>query len=154
MKCSMMLSLQTCYLKGRKMKELIKKYRGIISYLFFGVCSTLINIITYYLAAHIFELSTIISTVIAWITAVIFAYITNKLWVFECKSWKPEVLLKEATSFFACRVLTGLLDIIIMTVCVDILLFNDMLIKIISNVIVIVLNYIASKLIVFKKNIV
>ncbi|MBQ8298966.1 MAG: GtrA family protein [Clostridia bacterium] len=134
------------------MKELIKKYRGIISYLFFGVCSTLINIITYYLAAHILELSTIVSTVIAWIVAVIFAYITNKIWVFECKSWKLEVLIKEATSFFACRILTGLLDVIIMTVFVDVLLFNDMLIKIISNVIVIILNYIASKLIVFKKN--
>lgn len=135
------------------MKELFKKYKGVLSYLFFGVCSTLINIITYYVAAHIFYLSTLASTVIAWITAVIFAYITNKIWVFECKSWKIDVLLKEASSFFTCRVLTGILDIAIMTICVDVLLFNDMIIKVVSNIIVIILNYFASKLIVFKKNI-
>ena len=134
------------------MKELIKKYKGVISYLFFGVCSTVINIIVYYLAAHVLELSTIISTVVAWLAAVIFAYITNKLWVFECKSWKPNIVIKEASSFFACRILTGLLDIIIMTVFVEILHFNDMIIKTLSNVVVIILNYVASKLIVFKKN--
>ena len=134
------------------MKELIEKSKSVISYLFFGVCTTLINLITYYLCAHILNLSTVISTVAAWIIAVVFAYITNKIWVFECKSWEKRVLLKEITSFFTCRLLTGLLDIIIMAVCVDVLHFNDMIIKIVSNVLVIVLNYIASKLVIFKRS--
>lgn len=134
------------------MKELILKYKSLLSYLFFGGCTTLINLVTYYLSAHVFNFSTVVSTIVAWVVAVIFAYITNKIWVFECKSWERNVLIKEISSFFACRLLTGLLDIIIMAVCVDILHFNDLIIKILSNVVVIVLNYIASKLVIFKRS--
>lgn len=133
------------------MKELIEKYKSLILYLFFGVCTTLINIITYYISAYIFNLSTLISSVLAWILAVVAAYITNKIWVFECKSKEIKVLIKEIISFFICRVFTGIMDIVIMVICVDILHFNDMIIKILSNILVVVLNYVASKLIVFSK---
>ena len=97
-------------------------------------------------------MKTVISTVIAWIVAVIFAYVTNKLWVFESKSCEKQVLAKEILAFFVCRILTGVLDIVIMAVFVDILHFNDMVTKIVSNVVVIILNYIASKFFIFKRN--
>ena len=134
------------------MIELLTKYKSLISYAFFGVCTTVINLVAYYLCSHILSLTTVVSTVIAWIVAAIFAYVTNKLWVFECKSWEKQVLIKEIPSFFACRILTGVLDIAIMAIVVDVLHFNDMLMKIISNVFVIILNYIASKFLIFKRS--
>lgn len=132
------------------MKELFIKYKAIILYLFFGGCTTLINIATYYIFAYILNMSTAISTFFAWFFAVVTAYITNKIWVFECKSWKREVLVKEIVSFFACRIVTGFLDIALMLIFVDILLCNDLIIKVVSNIAVIILNYLASKLVIFK----
>ena len=134
------------------MTELIMKYKPLIAYLFFGVCTTITNLIVYYLCSHIFNFSTMISTTIAWFFAVVFAYLTNKIWVFDCKSWEKNIVIKEVVSFFSCRILTGILDLIIMTVCVDFLLFNDLIIKIISNLLVIILNYIASKFVIFKRS--
>lgn len=129
--------------------KLFKKYESLISYAFFGVCTTIVNIVVYYLFSHILKFGTASSTVIAWFLAVLFALITNKIWVFKSKSWEKDILIKETISFFSCRLLTGLLDMIIMIVFVDMLHFNDIVIKVISNIIVIVLNYVASKLIIF-----
>lgn len=133
------------------MKNLIKNHRDLILYLIFGICTTLVNMFTYWFCAHILNFSVIFSTIIGWILSVLFAYITNRTWVFQSKATGSKQILKEITSFFSCRLLTGILDLIIMFVFVDILGMNDMLIKIISNVVVIVLNYIASKLLIFKK---
>ncbi len=133
------------------MKELIKKYKSIISYLFFGVCTTLVNIVVYYLCAHSVGMTTVISTVIAWIASVLFAFITNKLYVFESKSFEKKLLLREGISFFGCRLATGILDLVIMYISVDLLDMQDIFMKILSNVLVIVLNYICSKLVIFKK---
>lgn len=133
------------------MKELIKKYKSIISYLFFGVCTTLVNIVVYYLCAHSVGMTTVISTVIAWIASVLFAFITNKLYVFESKSFEKKLLLREGISFFGCRLATGILDLVIMYISVDLLDMQDLFMKILSNVLVIVLNYICSKLVIFKK---
>ena len=135
----------------KKIINLWKKYKELVLYLVFGVGTTVINIVVYYFCAHLFKFSTIASTCVAWILSVLFAYITNKIWVFESKSSELCIIIKEIISFFSCRLLTGLLDIGIMFIFVDILSFNDMWMKIISNVIVIVLNYVASKLLIFKK---
>lgn len=131
--------------------ELIKKYKSVISYLFFGVCTTVINIAVYYLCYNISGIPNVTSTVIAWVVAVVFAYITNKLFVFDSKSFKADVLVREVASFFGCRLLTGILDVIIMYVAVDVMDMNSTLWKLVSNILVIVLNYIASKLVIFKK---
>ena len=134
------------------LKNLIVKYKHIISYLFFGVCTTAVNLIVYYVSAHSLQMSTGVSTVIAWVLAVLFAFITNKLWVFDCKSWERKVVTKEIASFFACRAATGVLDLVIMLVSVDVLHWNDFVMKIISNILVIILNYVASKLVIFRKD--
>ncbi len=130
-------------------KELLLKYKEVILYLIFGILTTLINIVTYYLCDKI-GLSTAVSTVIAWVLSVLFAFITNKIFVFASKTYDLKKLFKEIISFFTMRVLTGILDLVIMIVFVDILHLNGLLIKILSNIIVIILNYVFSKVLVFK----
>lgn len=134
------------------MIKLLIKYKGIILYFFFGGCTTMINIITYYICARVFGLSTEISTIVAWLLSVLFAYLTNKQFVFESKSWNKKILLKEMFSFFTCRVLTGVLDLVIMMAGVIWLHLYDIGVKIFSNLLVIILNYIASKIIIFRTN--
>ncbi len=132
-------------------KELFKKYNSIIMYLFFGVCTTLVNIISYYIFAHIFKAGVMFSTVIAWILAVLFAYVTNRKWVFKSYAKTKKEIFNEIVSFFSCRLATGLVDWLCMFIFVEKLGFNDVIIKTLANILVIVLNYIASKLIIFKK---
>lgn len=134
-----------------KIKEIISKYKNIVFYLFFGVCTTLINWLSYYLLYSIWKVPNVISTIIAWIVAVIFAFVTNKIWVFDSKSFEKSILLKESASFVAARLVTGLLDVIIMYVAVDLFFWNSMLWKLLSNFIVIVINYVLSKFLVFSK---
>lgn len=133
------------------MIDLIKKYKGIISYLFFGVCTTLVNMVTYHVCYDIWGIFNVASTVIAWVLAVLFAFVTNKMFVFDSPSWTARVLRYEIPSFFGCRLLTGVMDVVIMYVAVDLMGWNAMMWKLLSNVLVIVLNYVASKLIIFKK---
>ena len=131
------------------LKELYDKYKSIILYLFFGGCTTVINIASYFVVCEILLINNFSSTVIAWFVSVLFAFFTNKKYVFEsnCKDLKEKC--KELFSFFACRFMTGILDVIIMVIAVDYMQWNNMLWKIISNIIVIIINYIASKYFIF-----
>ena len=131
-------------------RRLFEKYRDLIPYCIFGVLTTLINWAVYKLFYDSLGVPNVPSTAIAWVLAVAFAFITNKLWVFNSKSFEKAVVLREAAAFFSARVLTGLLDILIMWISVDLLDANSDLWKLISNVIVIILNYAASKLLIFK----
>nr|WP_144364164.1 GtrA family protein [Lacrimispora amygdalina] len=130
---------------------ILKKYQQPILYLFFGICTTIVNIITYYLSAHILSLSVILSTCLAWLVSVIFAYITNKWWVFESKSLRLKAVIQEFLSFTGCRLFTGACDLLIMLIFVDSLGMDDLFVKIASNILVVVLNYIFSKMIIFKR---
>lgn len=123
--------------------------REIFWYVFFGALTTLINTVAYWILYYGISVSNTTSTIISWLLAVVFAYVTNKLWVFE-KGNKST--LKEATEFFLSRISTGILDLLIMYVGVELLLFEGGIIKILSNVVVIILNYLLSKLFVFKKS--
>jgi putative flippase GtrA len=134
----------------KRFKELLAKQKSILAYLFFGVCTTLINVAAYFVCYHILKFANVPSTVIAWALSVLFAYVTNKLFVFESKSFDVAVLKKEIISFFGCRFLTGLMDLAIMYAAVDLLHRNATIWKLASNVVVIILNYVASKLIIFK----
>ena len=134
-----------------KIIGILKKYNSLILYAVFGVCTTVINISAYYLFYNVLEIENVPSNIVAWFLAVLFAFITNKLFVFKSKSMVFKTLIKESTSFFACRLLTGVLDVVIMYFAVDVFLQNSTLWKIVSNIIVIILNYIVSKLFVFNK---
>lgn len=133
-------------------KELIIKHKAFILYGIFGVLTTIVNVVSYYLCARMLALNTVVSTVIAWLLAVIFAYLTNRKWVFESKENTTKGIIREIVAFFSCRIATGVLDVVIMFVFVDMMMWNDVLIKFASNVLVILLNYVASKLIIFKNN--
>lgn len=133
-----------------KIKVLYQKYRDIIVYGFFGVLTTLINIVVYWIAAHLLEMGTMPSTVLAWILAVLFAYSTNRKWVFHSKAVTVSEIGKEIIYFFICRLTTGVIDWICMFIFVNLLGLYDVAIKGLSNILVILLNYVASKMIIFK----
>ena len=130
----------------------IKKYESVLLYLIFGVLTTFVNIVVYYILFNHVLLSNILSNGIAWVAAVIFAVITNKIWVFKSKTLEIEQVIKELIAFFSARLSTGLLDMAIMYVGVDLLKVNSIYSKIISGVVVVILNYIFSKLFIFRKN--
>ena len=134
-----------------KVKELALKYRSLALYAVFGVLTTLVNMAAYWLCFDVLGIPNVPSVVIAWVLAVAFAFITNKLWVFESRSFDAKTLRHEIPTFFGARLLTGLLDVLVMYLAVDVLKGNALVWKLVSNVIVIVLNYAASKLIIFKK---
>lgn len=129
---------------------LYRKYQDIILYGVFGVLTTLVNIAVYWLMAHPLHLPTMPSTIAAWAAAVLFAYITNRKWVFHSEAHTREEIIKEVSSFFTCRLATGVVDWFCMWLFVDVLQLNDVVIKAMANVVVIILNYIASKMVIFK----
>lgn len=134
-----------------KLMKLIEKYKDIIPYGIFGVLTTVINIVVYWFFSHIMELSVMSSTILAWFFAVLFAYVTNRKWVFGSQADNTISVIKEMISFFACRLATGFVDWGCMFLFVNILNLDDIVIKTIANIIVIILNYVASKFIIFKK---
>lgn len=135
----------------QKLWRLFQKYKAVLNYLFFGVCATLVNVLGYAAFAHGCGLSTTASAVLAQVVAISFAYVTNKLWVFGSKVWSLGALVREVLSFFACRAATGVLDVAFMFVTVDLLGLNDIVMKLLSNAIGMVLNYLASKFWIFVK---
>lgn len=135
----------------QKVKELIKKYKELIKYLIIGVLTTVINYVVFAILVQVVKIEMHASNIIAWVVSVIFAYFTNKLFVFESKSFETKVIGKEILSFGAARVFSLLLEEVILYVFVNILNMNQMVLKLIANVIVIIVNYILSKFIIFKK---
>lgn len=132
-------------------KGLCLKYKGLILYGIFGVLTTVLNIVVYYVCARVIGIPMAPSNAIAWVLSVAFAYITNRKWVFESTVAGFLPILREIAGFVACRVLTGLMDMGIMFVFADWLRFDDMIVKVTSNVLVIIGNYVGSKLVVFAK---
>ncbi|MBP3596583.1 MAG: GtrA family protein [Clostridia bacterium] len=120
-------------------------------YLVFGGLTTIVNIIIFTLVHDLFNLSTTFSNVIAWIVAVIFAYITNKFFVFYTKAKDFKDLAREISSFFSARIFTLVIETIFLNIFIDNLGFNSIFMKVISNIIVIILNFVFSKIFIFKK---
>ena len=134
-------------------KSVYEKYKEIINYLIFGVLTTVISLIVYYGLTYTVinpenPLMLQVANVISWIAGVLFAYFTNRKYVFESKN---ENKLKEFVSFVGARVTTLLLDMAIMGIGVTVLHGNDKIMKLISQVLVIVGNYLLSKIFVFRK---
>lgn len=139
------------------MKEIVKKivalylkYKEMILYLFFGGCTTVINTVVYIVLYEYMGAANFISTIIAWLLAVIFAFATNRNIVFASKRTDLKGRAIEFLSFFGCRFMTGILDVSIMVVAVDWMRWNALIWKIVSNVLVIIINYIASKFFIFR----
>jgi len=131
-------------------KKHFEKYKSVISYLFFGVLTTLVNIVTYNSLYYKLDVSNVKSNIAAWVLAVLFAYITNKLYVFNSRSWGPSYLFREIFLFFSARFITGLIDTAIMYIAVDLMGQEAFVWKLLTNIIVVVLNYVASKFLIFR----
>ena len=131
---------------------LVKRYWDILAYLFFGVLTTVVNYVVYLPCYNLLGLSAVVSNGIAWVVAVAFAYLTNKPFVFRSHDWSWKTVGPELAKFVGCRVGSGLTETVILFLTVDMLGFNGNLWKLVTNVIVVILNYIGSKLLVFKKS--
>lgn len=134
-----------------KIKELFIKYKEVISYLFFGGCTFLVSVITFCLFNKTLGLNEHVANIISWVLAVSFAYVTNKLYVFESKVKDKAGLFKEISSFVSARLLTLVVEEFILFVGINLMHIDSMVVKVAGQVIVIVSNYFLSKLFIFKK---
>lgn len=135
----------------QKILKLIKKHYDILSYLFFGVLTTVVNYAVYLPCYNLFHLSASLSNVIAWVVAVAFAYLTNKPFVFKSNDWSWKTVGPELVKFVGCRIGSGLVETAIIFVTVDLLRWNGNIWKLVTSVLVVILNYVASKVLVFRK---
>lgn len=135
---------------AEKIRALIKKHWDILVYLFFGGLTTVVNYVVYLPCYNLLALSASVSNLIAWLAAVAFAFLTNKPFVFRSHDWSAKTVLPELVKFVGCRVGSGLLETAILFVTVDLIYWNGNAWKLITSVLVVVLNYFASKLLVFK----
>ena len=134
-----------------KLRGLINKHWEKLSYLFFGGLTTVVNWLFYFPLYHYAHFNSTASNVIAWVVAVIFAYVTNKPFVFQSHDWSLKVVAPEFGKFVSARLLSGGFETVFLAVFVDWLQFNGIVMKILVSVVVVILNYVASKLLVFRK---
>lgn len=132
------------YLKEKKLWE-------VFIYLFFGGLATLVNIISFTIANSGFQLSWTLSNTISWIFSVLFAFVTNKLWVFHSKSESFGAFIWEFIKFILARLVSYGMDMACMFLLIDIVMTGNLIAKLITQVIVVVANYFFSKLFIFKK---
>lgn len=135
----------------KMLKRLLDQYYDVISYLFFGVLTTAVDYAVSFVCHYGLQLSPTVSTVIAWAAAVIFAFFTNKTWVFGSRDWSGKTVLPEFLKFTGSRVFSGVLVTVCIQVTVERLGWNFALMKVATSILNIILNYIFSKLLVFRK---
>lgn len=135
----------------KKIKALLEQYKEIVLYLFFGGLTTLVNIVSYFVCTDIFNIYYLAATAISWALSVAFAYVTNRTWVFTSKKHGLEAILREIVMFVSCRLLSGAMDMAIMFIGVSIIGIPDSITKFLTQILVVVLNYIFSKVFIFRK---
>ena len=139
------------------MKAALKKLfhafftKEVLAYIFFGICTTLVNIVVFQVCTALLRWNWALSNILAWILSVLFAFFTNKLFVFQSKDSGLKRFLWETVTFFGARILSLGVDMVGMWLLLDLLHVNSLLSKILVNVVVIVVNYILSKFIIFRK---
>lgn len=132
-------------------KKLYKKYEELILYVFFGGLTTVVNIVVYGVCADILNIYYLIANLAAWFLSVLFAYVTNRTWVFKSKKRGAAAILREFGLFVSGRIMSGAGDMLIMFVCVSLAGLPGLVAKILANVFVVIFNYVFSKLIIFRK---
>ena len=134
-----------------RLKALVVRYYDLLVYLIFGVLTTVVNYVVYLPCYNLAGLSSSLSNMIAWVVAVAFAYVTNKPFVFRSHDWSAGTVVPELVKFVGTRLGSGGLETLVLLVAVDWLGMNGNLWKFITSVLVVILNYIGSKLLVFRK---
>lgn len=134
------------------LKRFINYNKHIVLYFVFGVLTTVVNLISFYIFAEILKIETIPATILAWVVAVAFAFITNRLYVFESTAKTHAAILREAILFFIARLVTLGIEVFIMWLSVDVCGQNKLIWKVFCNIITIVVNYALSKAVVFSSS--
>ena len=148
-----------------KIKDLLYKYKELITYVIFGGLTTLVNFVAFYVVTQILgEELYLLNNAIAWVVSVVFAYVTNKLFVFESKSWNLKLVAKESVEFIGARIFSFLIEEGGMLLFVSVLGFGEisfnifgftitgqLIAKLILAVVVVIMNYFFSKFIIFRK---
>ena len=134
-----------------KILAFIRGRYDILAYLFFGVLTTAVNYLIYLPCYNLLHFSAAMSNVLAWLAAVAFAYVTNKPFVFHSHDWSLKTLIPELGKFVGSRIASGGLETGVIFITVDCLFWNGNLMKLITSVLVVLINYFASKLLVFRR---
>lgn len=134
-----------------KLRNFCCKHKDILIYLFFGGLTTVVNYLVYLPLYNFLHFSGVVSNILAWCVAVIFAFLTNKPFVFRSHDWSPKTVIPELGKFVGCRIGSGALETGIIWITVDYMQWDGNLMKIVTAVIVVILNYVGSKLLVFRK---
>jgi putative flippase GtrA len=129
-----------------------QKHREIVTYIVFGVLTTAVNYLVFLFSCEMLNMSATASNIVAWILAVLFAFLTNKPFVFKTKSWSRRVVIPEFVKFVACRIGSGILETGFLFVTVDCINWNGSVLKLIASGFVMVLNYISGRRVAFKKS--
>lgn len=129
-------------------QPLYKKYKEVLLYLFFGALTTAVSIGTFYLFTDVIPLDALVANILSWFFAVLFAFLTNRTWVFEATD---QPFFRQMLSFYLGRVSTLLMEEVILLVFVTWLHMDPMVIKIAAQILVLIMNYVISKLFIFKK---
>ncbi len=140
----------------KKILEIYQKNKEIINYVIVGGCTTIVSLVTYYILSNILDIENdfyfTLANILSWIITVTFAYIANKIFVFKTKTNEFKETLKETTKFFSARIFTLLTEIVLMYILVKIIKIDNFIAKLLMQFIILVLNYLLSKLVVFKKH--
>lgn len=131
--------------------NLVKEHWDMVIYLVFGVLTTVVNYLVYLPLYNLAGCSAAVSNVIAWAAAVAFAYLTNKPFVFHSHDWSLGTVIPELGKFVSCRLTSGAMETAIIFLTVDMLGWNGNIWKLVTSVLVVIFNYFASKLLVFRK---
>lgn len=136
-----------------RLKNALQKYREIITYMIFGGLTTVVNYAVYLLIFHLFCGSATVSNAVAWAVSVLFAFFTNKPFVFQSHDWSLHTTGAEFVKFVGCRLASGLLETGVLLVTVDIMHWDGTWMKLLVSVFVVLINYVGSKLLFGKKSI-
>lgn len=134
------------------LKNIFTKYQSFLLYVIFGVLTTIVNIIVFFVLYNMLHTGHNLAYIVAWFWAVLFAYLTNRVWVFHSTNTTTADIVKEIWQFYLARVLTGIIGYFILTFGVDVLRQDANIWNIIQNIFVIFSNFVLSKLIIFKKD--
>ena len=135
----------------QSIKEFFTRHKSIILYVFFGGLTTAVNYIVYFGLSYFARFTALTSHIFAWVAAVLFAFFTNKPFVFQSNTWTLQVILKELAAFVRCRLLTGAMEAVFLYILVDVHQMNALIWKLVISIAVVILNYIGSRFIFVRK---
>lgn len=132
------------------MGKFLKKHKQLLAYSFWGAANTVVNYGTYFLITRLLQMDYVAANIVAGIVSVLFAFAVNKAFVFQSKCWQSKVMLPELAKFVGARFFSVFFETAALWLCVDIGGFHDGVVKILASIVVVIVNYLFSKLFIFR----